>query len=297
MSQDPSILISVAGLTETPESAYASRSHTGQVTSDGLGPSGSPDNSVEGTGAVRMPAQRAGSLSLPYTDNRSLDLSAAERDKIGCDRMRGRSFLNVETGQLVPARCGGLRCSYCLRANSRKRARAISSSCPERAILLTQVGDDWQAIRSRMFHLRADVANEVGPFQWVWHVEPNPLRTGHHVHAWQHSAFIPQRLLAAKADGVGMGGFARINRIRSEVGAGVYGLKGISYGLKGVAAEDEGLGYLVDNGWRLTHQSRGYFRVDGQPVSVKNAERSPECCPKHRGSEDRCQWVLVATPK
>jgi hypothetical protein len=219
--------------------------------------------------------------------------AAPEPDRIGCMNMRGRSFMNLDTGQIVPARCSRLRCSYCLRVNSRKRALAIAASAPERAILLTQVGNDWQSVRDRMKQLRCDVAAEVGAFQWTWHVEPNPQRTGHHVHAWQHSAFVPQRLLSSRAAGVGMGGFARINRIRSVAAAGSYGLKGISYGLKGVEAEDEGLGYLVDNGWRLTHQSRGFYRVGGVPVNVKAAERAAV------GSLQAVpgRWVLVVTPR
>ena len=170
---------------------------------------------------------------------------------------------------------------------------AISISEPKRAILLTQVGNDWQTVRQRMFHLRHELVSAVGPFEWTWHVEPNPLGTGHHAHAWQHGSFVPQALLSAKADRVGMGGFARVNAIRSQVGAGQYGLKGISYGLKGAEADDEGMGYLVDNGWRLTHQSRGYYRVDGERASVKNAERSAV----GGLSAAPGRWVLIPTPE
>jgi hypothetical protein len=233
------------------------------------------------------------SLSLPITANRFLDDSEPEPAKIGCPTMLGRSFLNLDTGQLVAARCGRLRCAHCLRVNARRRAMAISISEPSRAILLTQVGNDWQTVRRRMFKLRHDLAARVGPFEWTWHVEPNPLGTGHHCHAWQHGSYVPQALLAERADGVGMGGFARVNAIRSSVGAGQYGLKGISYGLKGAQADDEGLGYLVDNGWRLTHQSRGYYRLDGERASVKNAER----CAVGGLSAEPGRWVMVPTPQ
>ncbi len=207
-------------------------------------------------------------------------------DLTGCANMRGLAFLNLLNGQIVPARCGRLRCTHCLRANTRRRALAISAGNPERAILLTQIGNDWQTVRDRMKRLKYDLSAEVGRFQWVWHVEPNPKGTGHHVHAWQRGPFIPQALLSARADGVGAGGFARINRVRSAGRAAGYGLKGITYGLKGTAADDEGLGYLVDNGWRLTHQSRGFFLADGSPAPVKDAERS--ACGESQG-----EWVLI----
>ena len=54
MSQHPSILNAVAGLTETPESAYASRSQSGPVTSDGLGRTGDLDTPAPAPGAVRV---------------------------------------------------------------------------------------------------------------------------------------------------------------------------------------------------------------------------------------------------
>ena len=236
------------------------------------------------------PPEGAGSLSLPITANRSPDdHEQPEPDPKGCANMRGLAFLHLDTGQIVPARCSRLRCSYCIRVNARRRALAITVSAPQRAILLTQVGNDWQTVRDRVKKLRYDLAAEVGPFQWVWHVEPNPKGTGHHVHAWQHGAYLPQRLLADRSAGVGMGGFARVNKIRTAVGAAAYGLKGLSYGLKGAAAEDEGLGYLVDNGWRLTHQSRRFFRVGDEPVPVKDAERF--AVGSSEGGDGR--WVLI----
>jgi hypothetical protein len=301
MSQDPSILNAIAA--RKGSDTAASYCLSDPVVGDGLGRTGDLDNPAPAPGPIRMsggPPKSAGagpgSLSLPITTKRFPDPSVPEPDKIGCPNMAGRSFLNLDTGQIVPARCTRLRCSHCLRVNARRRAMAISLGAPERAILLTQVGNDWQTVRQRMKKLRHDLSLEVGPFQWVWHVEPNPKGTGHHVHAWQHSAYLPQKLLSDRADGVGMGGLARINKIRSLAAAGSYGLKGITYGLKGVEAEDQGLGYLVDNGWRLTHQSRGYFRDGrgGERVAVKDAERlalDPQAQQAISG-----RWVLIATP-
>lgn len=199
--------------------------------------------------------------------------------------------MNLDTGEVVPARCSRLRCAYCLRVNAKRRALAIALARPERAILLTQVGNDWQTIRDRMRKLRYELAAEAGDFQWVLHVETNPKGTGHHVHAWEHGAFIPQKLLASKAKRRGLGGVAFINRVRSSAGASQYGLKGITYGLKGVEAQDEGDQYLQDNGWRLTHQSRRFFRVGDQPVPVRDAERSALGVVYEPG-----KWVLVALP-
>jgi hypothetical protein len=188
--------------------------------------------------------------------------------------MVGWVFLNFDTGQVVPARCGRTSCAYCLRKNAGRRARAIALAKPQRAILLTQVGEDWQTVRNRMKVLRSRIAAEVKVCEWCWHVEPFPSGVGHHVHAWQHGSFIPQDRLSRLAASVGMGSFARINVIRSARGASLYGLKGLTYGLKGLEAADEGATYLAENGRRLTHQSRGYFRSgSGAKLAVRAAER------------------------
>lgn len=203
--------------------------------------------------------------------------------------MLGWAFLNTDTGVMVPARCGRNGCAYCLRSNAKRRAAAIAYAAPERALLLTQVGDDWQQVRDRMKKLRYRVAQEVGAFHWVWHVEPNPAGTGHHVHAWQHGSFVPQARLSALAGRSGMGEFARINRIRSQQGAAQYGLKGLGYGLKATAGTDEqGLTYLIENGSRLTHQSRSFFRsAQGEKLPVRVAEKLA------LASEGSGSWVLV----
>jgi hypothetical protein len=155
-------------------------------------------------------------------------------------------------------------------------------------MLLTLVGDNFGQIRERMKVLRYRLAQEVEDVRWLWHVEPNPQGTGHHVHAWQRGSYVPQRLLSARARSVGMGSFATVNKIRSAAGASQYGLKGLGYGLKGVEQDDEGLTYLRENGHRLTHQSRGFFQsADGATMGVKAAEKAAT------GSEGSGSWVLV----
>lgn len=183
-------------------------------------------------------------------------------------------MVNTVTGEVAPWRCKRNSCTYCLRLNAKRRSAAIGLATPERAILLTQVGENWTTVRDRMKKLRHDLAQEVDAFEWVWHLEPNPKGTGHHVHAWQHGSFVPQPLLSRLAERRGMGTFARINRVRSTAGASRYGLKGLGYGLKGVQADDAGSTYLRENGGRLTHQSRGFFRSpDGARLPVRVAEK------------------------
>lgn len=219
--------------------------------------------------------------SLASTDQSSTTDQPSERPSERPWRVHpcgaGQWLENVDTGEVMPARCKSNKCGYCLRLNGLRRSAAIAYSRPERAVLLTQVGEDWQSIRRGMNRLLEYLRREgleVG--DWCWHVEPNPQGTGHHVHAWQHGpSKIPQRVLSECADRAGLGSVAFINRVRSEMGAGQYGLKGIiaaGYGLKGI--DEEASVYLSENGGRLSHATRGFFRDSSDaPIPVRHAER------------------------
>lgn len=201
-------------------------------------------------------------------------------------------LVSQSTLNVVPARCGTLACPDCVLLEARRRSLAIAYSRPQRAILLTQVGDDFPTIRGRMFRLAGEIRQEIRrPFEWVWHVEPNPAGTGHHVHAWQHGGFVPQGALSDLADGVGMGSVAFINRVRSRSAASHYGLKGLGYGLKQVEQGSADV-YLTLNGRRLTHQSRGYYRdTAGRKMAVRAAEEAALGATRER---DPGPWRMIS---
>ena len=217
------------------------------------------------------------SPSLASTDQMVAANGTPERSWTAHPCGAGQWLENVDTGEVHPARCKSNKCGYCLRLNALRRAAAIAYARPTRAFLLTLVGEDWQTIRVRMKRLRENllrVGVDVG--EWCWHVEPNPEGTGHHVHGWQHGpSKLPQAVLSDCAARAGMGGVVFVNKIKAEMGAGKYGLKGVlaaGYGLKGV--EDEASRYMAENGGRLSHATRGFFRDDeGRPIAVRQAER------------------------
>lgn len=228
--------------------------------------------------------------SVSMTDEGETDIQPDPAG--GCPKMRGLLLVSETTGAVYPVRCGRNMCTYCLRVNARVRALAIEYGAPTRAILLTQVGEEWDQVRDRMKRLRHKLAREVKSFEWVWHVEPNPRGTGHHVHAWQRGSFVPQSVLSSLAASEGMGEFARVNAIRSVKGSSSYGLKGIGYGMKGIEAQDQGDTYLRTNGRRLTHQSRGFFvSASGESMGVKGAEKAAKR--KAGGIRDEGPWVLI----
>lgn len=228
----------------------------------------------------------------------------------GCPNRNRRAYLNLATGQIVPARCGRNSCPYCLVKNADRRAAAIALAKPERAILLTQVGASWDEIRRNVNRLREYLTREgTPPGEWCYQVEPNPQGTGHHVHAWQHGKYLDQAKLSRASVRAGLGEVCYINRIRSQVGASKYGLKGVKamgYGLKGAKASGvsadpgfpsqhghaEGTDYLTLNGRRLTHSSRGFFRsVAGASLGVREAEF--QGLRALYGDRDAGKWVPV----
>jgi hypothetical protein len=198
----------------------------------------------------------------------------------GCPSRRGMVFLNLTTGQVVPARCGKLSCAYCAKRNAYRRSLAIALAKPERALTLTLVADadeqdPWAVARRRVNRTREWLKRmNVDPGQWVTHVEPNPQGTGFHAHIWQHGSFIAKAALQEAGHHAGTG-WTRVERVRQTASAASYGLKGMSYGLKGVTGQQDAstVEYLRVNGGRLTHQSRAFFRgADGETLPVRQAE-------------------------
>src|SRR5437764_4049728 len=132
---------------------------------------------------------------------------ASDVHETGCPNAPGWAFVSQSSGLVIPATCRRLACRPCLLACARKRSLALSFARPERAILLTDAGEDWSVVRPRVFRLRHLIARETGhQLEWAYHVAPHPSGDGrHHVHAWSHGAYVPQRTLSGLSRSVGMG--------------------------------------------------------------------------------------------
>lgn len=201
--------------------------------------------------------------------------------------------LDLLSGEMVPCRCLANSCPFCGPLNARMVGGAIAMAEPERWGMLTQVGNNWQETRHRMKNLTYRLRAEAGkPFEWCWHIEPNPAGTGHHCHYWQHGRYVPQTLLSATASALGMGEVCTIQRWRPSKKAITYGLKlaGVTYGLKLAEAEESLEGYLEANGNRLVHASRGFWKdQDGERVGQREAMKA---WAKRNGEVER-EWVVI----
>jgi hypothetical protein len=206
-------------------------------------------------------------------------------------------LVGQESGRIVPARCSAAWCWYCGPVNAQEVAGAIGLANPERLVRLSLVGDEWQTTRDRVKHLVEDIRAEGYRFEYVMHVEPNPRGTGRHAHLYQRGDYIRQRRLQELCflNGLGIPDIRAFKRKGGpKVGYGVK-LAGIDYGLKLVERADALDEYLVCNGGRLSHQSRGFFADEfGKACGVGEGRRAwRRLCttdPEAWGLQHRPDW-------
>lgn len=202
--------------------------------------------------------------------------------------------MSLDSGSVIPASCRANTCGFCGPYNARLVGGAISLAMPERFGTLTQVGNDWQTVRARMKRIAYDLRAAVPEWSWCWHVEPNPKRTGHHVHFWQRGGYVPQALLSRVADSRGCGGVADVRTWKAPTRAGTtYGVKmaGVSYGLKMTEASASQLAYLAANGGRLVHASRLFWRDNIGKACGQRAGMAAWAAEHGQSWGER--WVLV----
>ena len=216
----------------------------------------------------------------------------------GCPNRAGMVFLNLQTGETRPARCGRNGCGYCLGMNARRRALAIAYSRPAREIRLSLVAEEgdsnpWVTARHRVNRTREFLKRwGEDPGFWGWHVEPNPEGTGYHAHVVQHGPKKVNKDALDQASFRAGAGLTRVRKVQHADGLAEYGLKGAAlaaYGLKGARG---GTDYLAHNGGRLGHYSRGFFRsVDGATLGVRTAER--QAMVALYGEQESGTWTLA----
>lgn len=124
---------------------------------------------------------------------------------------------------------------------------------------LTLCGHDWPTRRNRVKRLTHAVKADYATWNIVWCVEPNPRKTGHHVHALVEAPFVEQPWLSITCDRLGLGKRVTIEAARSDE-AGHYAVKAGLYSAKGCAGGPAAYGrWLQLAGGRGVHWSRRAF--------------------------------------
>lgn len=222
----------------------------------------------------------AGSTSLvPYHQT-----VAPEHELLTCPEPReGVRLVNLDTAEVKPVPCSRLKCPACASYLAWRRSLAMAWARPQRRFELTQVGDDWGTVRARVKRFRHSMEKRGYPWEHSWMVEPNPAGTGHHVHGYQKGNYVPQAVISEVAAREGMG---RVTYVKAMAGSRAtgYGLKALTYGLKGASREESHGLHLEVNGGRLSHHSRGFY---GAPVREAEARAVEE----RRGGDT--SWVIA----
>ena len=187
---------------------------------------------------------------------------------------RVHRFYSPYRREHIDAPCDRNRCRACGIRKARKIAGAIYVSRPSHVLTLTQVGDDYQAIRRRLARFFGALRRTYPTLRYLWTVESNPLATGNHAHAYIHLAdeHISQTVVdrAASRTDVGSVDIASVPVTARATYMG--------YCMKDLVDSDRRDGFLTLNGTPgrqfLVHPSRGFYRDGrtGQTISRHQAE-------------------------
>ncbi len=192
-------------------------------------------------------------------------------------------FVDVLTGEQVPARCKFYGCEVCGPWRLREWQWLLAYGGPERMIVLTGLPPEPERIRGQLREFAYRLRQDGFHLDWAWSVEKNPKGTGFHAHVLQHGDFIPHSVLRATWGNR----WCRIEKLR--------GLdRSAAYVLKESLQEMAAAGYSLKEALaptrpfhRPVHLSRGFMRGE----TVTQARKSVH--EMRWGTQER-EWVKRA---
>ncbi len=171
-------------------------------------------------------------------------------------------------------RCRRNDCTFCASRNVTLLARAIKRSHPKYFFCITQMADNWSAIKAFMDGLARYLRYHTGhQVSWCYSVEPNPEGTGYHLHGYSHN-YLDDRHMTdyCLAHGAGLVG---VERVPAKAKAHYFGYPMGTMRLDQYPTRDQAVtareAYRRLNGTLLAHHSRDFFR-DRQGKPMKQTE-------------------------
>lgn len=217
-----------------------------------------------------------GSTSLASTDGMVTDIPPDM-----CGLADPLYIIDLRSQRAFPLRCKRNKCAWCLPINARRRALAMTRTRPRRMIRISLAADRGDSdplstARTRIKRVRQALKRSGTPAgEWCWTLEVNPAGTGYHVHAVQHGPYINQKQLQDACQRAGAG-IPYINEIKRTPGlTSRYGLKAFGaagYGMKAYRQSDGAFDALKLNHGRVEHHTPGFFVIDGEKVTPREAE-------------------------
>lgn len=186
-------------------------------------------------------------------------------DPIGHCRETRFSWLNTQTGEVVPERC---RRNYCLHSSRReveRLAAAIALSAPETMVRYSCTPSTWPEAQSKINRVHQYLRREGGrDFKVAYGIEHNPAGTGCHVHGFMYGDPVDD-ILGIALEKARLGD----HHLQEVTHAGRLG-----YPMKQAQHSRRSLdSYLLVNGGTLLHTSQGFWRdgVGGAVLSRRDA--------------------------
>jgi hypothetical protein len=157
------------------------------------------------------------------------------------------------------------------------------------------VGDIWARIRFNLNVFRRNLRRLGFAVQDAFHVEANPLGTGHHAHLWTWGpSLLDEAAVSEAAVRAGMGREVWVGHRERPAGAPLwYGMKTVLDFAHPTQLAPEISQYLELNGGRLLHASRGFWR-DAEGREIRGGVRAAAKLARRQGSDD--EWAIVNLP-
>lgn len=192
-----------------------------------------------------------------------------------CPNPTEYSFLNEDTGEVIPQGCGKQTCAACVFLIVWRTVGAIRLATPNYMLRLSHTGESWPEIKRNMQQFNRAMRTTLGAHAWAgcFIAHENPSGDGQtHVHMLARTSHLSEELVQEKATKVGMGREVHLQSIDS---------KGLSYAFHPITdardldfetATVEIEHHLAINGSRLVHKTGNFWRSrNGRPSTLKEA--------------------------
>ena len=173
-------------------------------------------------------------------------------------RSTGISWLNTETGEVVPQRCRRNTCLNSTRREVERLAAAIALAEPDTMFRYACIPETWAEAQKRINRVHEYLRRAGREVRVGYAIEHNPAGTGCHVHGFMYGDPVDD-ILGLSLEKVGLGD----HHLQEITHAGRLG-----YPMKQAQHSQRSLDdYLQVNGGTLIHTSRGFWR-DGRGGST-----------------------------
>lgn len=205
-------------------------------------------------------------------------------DPLGYCRDTGFSWLNTETGEVVPQRCRRNTCLHSARHEVERLTAALVLAAPEVLVRYSSIPLTWPEAQKKINRVHQYLRREDRRFKYAYAIEHNPAGTGCHVHGLMYGDPVDD-ILGIALEKAGLGD----HHLQEVTHAGRLG-----YLMKQAQHSQRSLdSFLLVNGGTLLHTSQGFWR-DG-PGGAALTRREAMKVGWRRLHPPDPRWARVAT--